>query len=58
MIVNVVMLATKNEFQMSLDSAVGMATNIKATPLDISITGQPIGIATSHNGLFVAVAEM
>ena len=43
---------------MSLDSVVGMANNIKTMPLDVSITGQPIGIATSHNGLFVAVAEL
>ena len=42
---------------MSLDSVVGMA-NIKATPLDVPITGQPIGIAASHNGVFVAVVEM
>ena len=41
-----------------LDPVDTMVTNIKTTPIDIQLTGEPIGIATSHNGLFIAVAEM
>ena len=41
-----------------LDPMDGMVTNIKSTPINIQLTGEPIGIGTSHNGLFIAVAEM
>jgi len=41
-----------------LDPVDGMATKIKTEPIDVSITGEPIGIATSHNGIFIAIVEM